>query len=394
MASTHLKLANEIPNQVSVAGGSFGIYNALLAGGTHAFQRDDDRVVGGVYYGHLDGPFDHPDNFRKQAGELRYSHGEPSDGYSLTAMYYKGDGNFTTDQPLRAIQQGLISRFGTLDPTDGSSSERASLSAHYGAAGTGWRFASVSAYYIHSRMTLWNNFTHFLDDPENGDQEAQNETRDTVGGQASLALDHGFGPIDNELVFGTQVRGDSAYVDRRHTTARQVLATCSAEQADGPTLQGPATNGACAADRVHLLDLGPYVEDTTHWTPWLRTVVGLRWEYYQASDRSFISGFNGSGDQNLLQPKASIVLGPFYQTEVYLSGGRGFHSDDVRGVFGTVPLEGVPGLAGKTPFLAVAADGYELGVRTNIIPKLSIQLALFQEDFRSELDLQRRRWPG
>ncbi|HEX5264454.1 MAG TPA: TonB-dependent receptor [Phenylobacterium sp.] len=381
VASTHMKLADEIPNQVAVAAGSFGIYN-LFAGGTHRFSADD-RIVGGVYFGHVDGPFDHPDNFRKEAGELRYSHGDSRDGYSLTAMYYKGDGNFTTDQPLRAIQQGLISRFGTLDPSDGSSSERASLSAHYGATGEGWRFAS-SAYYIHSRMTLWNNFTHFLDDPVNGDQEEQNETRDTYGGQASLALDHGFGSVDNQLVAGLQARRDLAYVDRRHTKARQVLDTCSVEEADGPAIQVPATDGACTADRVKLLDLGPYVEDTTRWTPWLRTILGLRWEYYEASDHGLISGFNGSGSQSLVQPKGSIVLGPFHQTELYLSAGRGFHSDDVRGVFGTVPLEGVPGLAGKTELLA-PATGVELGLRTNIVPKLAVQVAVFQEDFRSEL---------
>ncbi|MDB5426716.1 MAG: TonB-dependent receptor [Phenylobacterium sp.] len=381
VASTHLKLANEVPNQLAVAGGSFGIYN-VFAGGTHHFGYDD-RIVGGLYYGHVDGPFDHPDNFRKFAGELRYSHGDTADGYSATLMYYKGDGNFTTDQPLRAIQEGLIDRFGTLDPTDGSSSERISLSGRYGATGEGWKLSS-SGYYIHSRMTLWNDFTHFLDDPVNGDQEAQNETRDTFGGQLSLALDHRFGAIDNQLVVGLQARRDLAYLDRRHTKARQVLDYCEVQQPDGPATPVAAVSGACVADRVRLLDLGAYVEDTARWTPWLRTVLGLRQEYYEASDHSLISGFSGSGHQSLAQPKGSIVLGPFFQTELYLSAGRGFHSDDVRGVFGTVPLEGVPGLAGKTPFLA-PATGEEVGLRTNIIPRVSVQVAVFQEDFQSEL---------
>ncbi len=381
VVSTHLKLANEVQDQISVGAGGDGIYN-IFAGATHEFSADD-RITGGIYFGHLDGPFDHPDNFRKYASEVRYSHGDYANGYSLTGMYYKGDGNFTTDQPLRAIQEGLISRFGTLDPTDGNSSERISLSGHYGATGDGWKVSS-SGYYIHSRMTLWNDFTHFLDDPVNGDQEQQDETRDTYGGQASLTLDRKFGDIDNELIGGLQVRRDTAYVDRRHTKARQTLSTCSVEQPDGPATQIPNVDGACNADNVRLLDLGPYVEDTTRWTPWFRTILGLRDEYYQASDHSLITGFSGSEHQSLLQPKASVVLGPFYQTELYVSAGRGFHSDDVRGVFGTVPLEGEPGVAGKTPLLA-EATGEELGLRTNIIPKLNIQLAIFQEDFVSEL---------
>ena len=37
-----------------------------------------------------------------------------------------------------------------------------------------------------------------------------------------------------------------------------------------------AVGGACNADRVHLNDLGAYVQNTTHWTDWLRTVVGFR----------------------------------------------------------------------------------------------------------------------
>jgi outer membrane receptor protein involved in Fe transport len=161
--------------------------------------------------------------------------------------------------------------------------------------------------------------------------------------------------------------------------------------ADGSVFYIPAKRGACQADLIHLLDLGPYVENTTRWTPWLRTIVGLREEYYAADDTyegltavNLTDGSKLQGNQSLLQPKGSVVVGPFYKTELYLSAGRGFHSDDVRGVFGTVPLEGVPGIAGKTPLLA-PADGYEVGVRTNIVPKVQIQIALFQEDFQSEL---------
>jgi outer membrane receptor protein involved in Fe transport len=112
--------------------------------------------------------------------------------------------------------------------------------------------------------------------------------------------------------------------------------------------------------------------------------VGLREELYYASDHSLITGFSGSASQTLFQPKGSLVLGPFYQTELYVSAGRGFHSDDVRGVFGTVPLEGLPGLAGKTPLLE-PSEGYEVGLRTNVIPRVQVQVALFQEDFKSEL---------
>ena len=381
VASTHVKIADQIPNQVSLSAGTLGVYNGFL-GGTYKLGGDD-RVMGGFYLGHVDGPFDHPDDFRKIDATLRYSHGQADDGYDLTAMYYNGKGNLTTDQPLRAIQQGLISRFGTLDPYDGSLSERFSLSGHYATRGDDWRF-TANAYYVRQTMTLFSDFTHFLDDPVNGDQEEQSEARTTLGGTAAFRLTHNFGSVGSDTSVGLQARYDDAFVDRRHTAQRVVLDYCEVEQPSGMAIAQPAVRGGCSADRVHLLDLGPYIENTTRWAPWLRTVVGLREEYYRATDRSLISGFDGSRSQSLFQPKGSLILGPWAKTELYFSAGRGFHSDDVRGVFGTVPLSGEPVAAGPTPLLAPAL-AEELGMRTNIIPKLALQVAVFQQDFSSEL---------
>jgi hypothetical protein len=381
VASTHMKLADDIPDQVSLAAGTLGVYN-LFAGGTEHLSAQD-RLVGGAYYGHLDGPFTHPDDFEKIAAALRYSHGTDEDGYAVTALYYHGQGNLTTDQPLRAVQDGLIGRFGTLDPSDGSFSERHSLSVHYATTGADWKFKS-SAYYIASRMILWNDFTHFLNDPINGDQEQQTETRSVTGGQMAGVFGHMLGAIENETEIGLQLRDDSAYVNRLHTKYRTPLDYCSVPQVDAPALQVSAPGGVCNADQVRLLDLGPYLADTTHWLAWLRTVLGVREEYYRASDHSLTTGFQGTTDETLLQPKGSVILGPFAKTEFYFSAGRGFHSDDVRGVFGTVPVEGVPGTAGATPLLA-PTQGLEFGIRSDVIPLLATQLAVFQQDFNSEL---------
>ncbi len=135
---------------------------------------------------------------------------------------------------------------------------------------------------------------------------------------------------------------------------------------------------------MQLLDVAPYVQNTLRWTAWLRTVVGVREEYYQATDQSRVTATRGRGHQWLFQPKASLIFGPWAKTELYLSGGRGFHSDDVRGVFGTVPEQGIPLAGGRTPLLATTT-GYEIGLRTNILPGFALQLAVFQQDFGSEL---------
>ncbi len=387
VAYDHLKLVDVLPNQIDLSAGTLGDEEGFV-GGTHTFGSGD-RLLASVDYEHLDGPWSHPDNFQKIAGSLRYVHGVEGDGYSLTALYYHGHSNLTTDQPERAVQEGLIDRFGTLDPSDGARSERFSLSGRYATKGGTWDF-TASAYVIHSTMTLWNDYTHFLDDPINGDQEQQSEARNTAGGQVAYVIRLNLGQITSETSFGLQGRYDDVYVDRRHTHDRQALYYCENEQdpaPDGsyvPAMATPAVNYACNADRVHLGDVGVYAQNTTHFTPWLRTILGLREEYETAFDHSFISGFQGNTDQALFQPKGSLILGPWWQTEAYLSAGRGFHSNDVRGVFETVSIEGVPVTAGHTPLLAPATS-YEVGLRSNFVPKLSTQIAVFQEDFSSEL---------
>ncbi|THD77366.1 MAG: TonB-dependent receptor [Phenylobacterium sp.] len=396
VGSTHVRLLDDLQDQASLSVGTLRDQEAFL-GGTYHFDADN-RVWGALDLSHLDGPWSPAEDFRKVDAAARFSHGNDADGYSLTAMAYSSAGGLLTDQPLRAIEGGLIDRFGTLDPTDRSRSERYSLSGHYGVSGERWD-ASVNAYAIHSTMTLWNDFTHFLFDDINGDQEQQDESRTSFGGDAAFTRRATLMGVETDTTVGLQDRYDSLFIDRRHTLRRTALDYCDLAQPGMPAAGGlpapadahatdqatafAAVGGACNADRVKLNDLGLYVENTTYWTDWLRTVVGLREEAYWASDHSLTTGFQGSASQTLLQPKASLVLGPWFGTELYVSAGRGFHSDDVRGVFGTVPLEGLPGVAGRTPFLS-PATGEEVGLRTDIIPKVQVQVAVFQEDFNSE----------
>ena len=387
VASDHVHMADTIPNEVMLAGGTLNDDEAFL-GGTQPLGQND-RLLGAFDLGHVDGPFTHSDNYQKYAGALRYSHGAPADGYDLSVLYYHGDGAFTTDQPQRAIQEGLIDRYGTLDPTDGTKNERLSVSGHYATQAADWHFTS-NLYYIHSKQTLWNDFTHFLDDPIEGDQEQQDENRDTAGGAAATTLDHRLFGLDSHTTIGVQARYDDIYIDRRHTHDRQVLDYCEEEQPSGPAVVYSVGQLACSEDRVQTADLGVYIENQTRFTDWFRTDIGFREEYYRGYDHSLLPGydgtsnFDGSVDQSLFQPKGSFVFGPWWKTELYLNAGRGFHSDDVRGVTQSVPIQGIPSAAGPTPLL-VRADGEEIGLRSDIIPKLKVQVAVFNIDLQSEL---------
>ena len=68
---------------------------------------------------------------RKLNGVLRYSQGTATDGFSLTGMAYANRWTSTDQVAQRAIDQGMIGRFGTLDPTDGGEPSRFSLSSRF-----------------------------------------------------------------------------------------------------------------------------------------------------------------------------------------------------------------------------------------------------------------------
>ena len=358
VGSNHLGFVESLPAQVSVSAGTLDDQR-LFAGGTLAVGQDSRLILAGEAV-HLDGPWDHPDNLRKVNLAARYAHGEPTNGYAVTALYYRGQWNATTDQPQRAVTQGLIGRFGTLDPSDGGKAERFSLSVEAAREDVGPGRLSAQAYAIRNQLTLWNNFTHFLDDPIRGDQHAQNDRRTIFGGEVRYDLAGEMAGIAAEAAFGVQGRYDRIYVDARHSQRRQSLETL-------------------LADRVKEWNLSGFGEATLRVSDLVRAVGGLRVDHFSADDVNLVGGLSGQQDETLVQPKGSLVFGPWKRTEFYLSAGRGFHSNDTRA--GT--LADVGGIA-RPPFL-VKATGYEVGLRTSAIPHVHAAVTLFRAEFDSEL---------
>ncbi len=374
LGSAHVRLTDDLPNFVSGSAGTLGDERLAFGGTLHL--NDGDRLIGAGAIAHLDGPWARPDDYQGFSGTLRYVHGDRDNGFDITALAFRSQSNFTTDQPVAAFQGGLISRFGSLNPSDGGFNQRYSLAGHYYVSGDDWKW-TTSAYVVNSRLTLWNDFTHYLVDPINGDQEEQNETRFTEGGQTALIHTDQIAGIPTETEIGLQGRHDSAYIDRRHDEDRVVLPNCP----DSPFGGGLYV---CNADNVTLGNVAAYIENTTRWLPWFRTAFSLREDYEGGTDHSLVTGFNGSVNKTLLEPKGSLIFGSFDQSEFYLSAGRGFHTNDLRGVLGTVPDVGAINPNLVTP-LITKIDSEEVGVRSDIIPQVHLTAALFTEHFDSYL---------
>ena len=360
--SVSLRYANTLPRGIAnVSFGQNGYRRVALANSSALGNGNWLYAIEGL---HNDGPFVHPDDYGKFNGVLRYSQGDSGDGFSVTGMAYKAKWNATDQITQRAIDSGLISsRFDAIDPTDGGNSHRYSLSGewHHDTETTSTK---VNAYVIGWQLKLFSNFTYFLDDPINGDQFHQPDKRTTSAINASHTWHMPWGGFDSENTVGVQFQNDNIFNGLYNTKAREIIS-------------------ATRSDHIVETSVGIYAENATRWTDWFRTVAGVRVDTYRFNVRSDNDLNSGKVNASIANPKLSLIFGPWAKTEYYVNLGGGFHSNDARGA--TITIDPKTGdTADKVPGL-VRSRGYELGVRTSIIPGLQTSLSLYRLDFASEL---------
>ncbi|MBR1123442.1 TonB-dependent receptor [Bradyrhizobium lablabi] len=348
-------------NVVETTNGGFGYHRGLAMGSTAVGAGTLLAAIEGVTY---NGPWVVPDDVRKINGVLRYSQGTATDGFTVTGMAYSNAWNSTDQVAQRAIDQNIIGRFGTLDPTDGGVSSRFSLSGNF-AYSSEYGQSKLSAYVIRSDLQLYNNFTYFLEDPVNGDQFNQLDRRTVGGFDARHAFDWRLGGLETQTRVGLQSRYDDIHVGLFKTQQRNWLSTVR-------------------EDRVQEGNVGVWTDSTTRWTDWLRTTVGIREDVFAGRVLSDLPENSGNAQASITSPKAGIVLGPWVKTEFYGNYGYGLHSNDIRGATITVDPNDRVTPADRVPLL-VRSRGGEVGIRTKAIDGLTSSVAVFVLDFDSEL---------
>ena len=341
-------------------------YRRLLAAGSRTVQ--DQTWMAALELAGNDGPWDVPENLKKANAVLRYSQGSQSRGFNITGMAYKSDWTATDQIPQRLVDAGELGRYGSLNPTDGGSTRRLSLSAQWfdnSAQGQ----TQAGAYAIDYRFDLFSDFTYFLNNPDLGDQFEQTDRRRVFGAQASHSMPNQVGGLDGILSFGAQWRGDRiGTVGLYNTQLRERYQTVR-------------------DDKVSQDLVSVYGQQLVNFSPRWRGYLGLRGDalYYDVQGREPVygPGNSGSGHDAIVTPKAGLAFTVTQANELYLNAGSGYHSNDVRGAVITVdPQSGLP--ADKVPAL-VKGRGAEAGWRFQPGEQFSLTTALWMLDLDSEL---------
>ena len=341
--------------------------------GENRFARGliaDSTVLGGgpllyaLDVAHDDGPWQHPENFRRASALLRYSTSGADERSSLTAMAYSARWDATDQVARRAVERGLIGRFGAIDPSDHGNTSRYSLSFSRQRTLDDGEL-NFSAYAIDSRLELFSDFTYFLDNPSRGDQFEQAEHRNVFGGTAARSWDLPLAGNSSTETVGLQLRHDrldpvglySAVAGERTETVQQ--------------------------STVRETSIGLYAEASTQWTPRLRSLAGLRADRFFFDVASSIAANSGRRESGIASPKLSLIFGPWQSIESFVNFGYGFHSNDARGVTESVTPKERLRAAASPPL--VRSRGGELGLRSEPIEGLHSSIALWRLDLDSEL---------
>jgi hypothetical protein len=321
-------------------------------------------LLGAVELNQNDGPWVQGDDYRKLNGLLRYSRGDNRNGFSLTGMMYSATWNSTDQVGQRAIADGVVPRFGLIDPSDGGFSNRESVAAEFQRS-MGQSSLRATGFLLHNSLNLFSNFTYFLDDPEHGDQFQQSEQRVAAGGRVAYRrLGHLF-EHHTESAVGVQIRRDWLRPVGLHRT------------------QGRTRLSTTREDRVGQTMVGIYAQSEIEWSRVVRTTVGLRADVYQFSVTANDPTNSGQGSDGLLSPKIGTVFGPWGGTELYANAGFGYHSNDARGA--TIRVDPVTGEPSEPVTPLVRARGAEIGVRTVRLRGVQSTVALWYLGLDSEL---------
>jgi hypothetical protein len=368
--SADVRLVRELPFTAELGAGGDAYGRALVAGST---GWQGGTMLGAFEYRAYDGPWVMPEDFRKVNGLATYSRGGERRGWSVTGMAYEGVWD-ATDQIPRRVADVTIDRFGFVDSALGGDSSRYSLSGEIHRLRPERR-VDAGAWLMQYDLDLLSNFTYCLDE---------------VDGDGACEIDDDqFLQRDERLVLGAHV----ARTDVTTWSGRKLLWSYGAQAQRHDIDNGlyrteagqvrPEPAGTVRQDEVQQLVAGGFADLEVRWRGTLRTRVGLRADYYDAEVASDLALNSGERDDALVSPKLNLALGPWNTTEVYASWGRGFHSNDARGVIATVDPVTLEPVERADPL--VRATGTELGVRTAVIDGLHASLALFQVELDSEL---------
>jgi hypothetical protein len=235
--------------------------------------------------------------------------------------------------PTRVVTEGVISRFGSIDPSEGGNTERYNaniLLTNQFDDGLRWENQTYYSRYI---FNLYSNFTFYLNDSVNGDEINQAEKRNVFGYLSKLTHKKCFNTWWLNSIYGAGIRYDATDSSQlAHVVKRHFL-------------------NYIQLGKIKEANAFAYIEQQGTFGKWFID-AGARFDYFHFNYFNLLNAQQmPSQGKSFVSPKVNIQYTVNNKLQVYVKAGKGFHSNDARVV---VPNEGHE--------ILPAAYGADLGV--------------------------------
>jgi Carboxypeptidase regulatory-like domain len=319
----------------------YGQWNTRRVVGAYSPEWGANSALLAFEHSYSDGPFQRKLQYGRNNFTAVFSRQlNPTDTFTFRGWGATNKSYSPGQLPVDAIDEGIVSRYGFIDPTEGNG-EQAGTAVGYWERNTakGSKF-KANAMVSRGIFDLYSNFTFFLNNPIDGDGIVQHSSRLQQQGNFMYQRPHLIGSAG----FGTFTSG-------ANLVANQVNLKVSDRVGRNPT-------ELSSAFHVQITNPGFYGQESFVFLQGkLRLDAGLRYDIYAMSAAD---GLNPNKSQSLRQgfwePKAGLAFTPKLSLPFtfHANYGRTYTSVDARSL-----------LTLNIPTLAAATDFYQVGTSHN-----------------------------
>ncbi len=339
---------NNIPeNRVQIEAGRFDTYRGLAM--FDLLKKNKDRqsaYIASEYY-YTNGPTINKQHFNRFNIFGKYNL-VVANNTQLTASLsaFKSKWDASGQVPTRAVKDGIIYRFGSIDPSEGGNTERYNANVilrHTFANNATWE---NQAWYTRYKFNLYSDFTFFLNDPVNGDEINQAEDRNIYGYLSRYDHKSLIGKLKFHSVYGAGFRYDATHNSKLAKVVKRSFLNYYK--------LGNIREANTFAFVDEQFNLGKFLLN-----------AGLRYDYFRSDYFDKLSSTQQpSRNESILSPKLNIQYTLNSKVQFYIKGGKGFHSNDTRVVVANHGRQVLP-----------AAYGSDIGIILKPTKNLLINVA-------------------
>jgi outer membrane receptor for Fe3+-dicitrate len=218
--------------------------------------------------------------------------------------------------PERAVAAGLISRYGSIDPNEGGTTQRNNYNLTYSTKLGSGEF-ETQAYACTYRFKLFSDFTFFLNDSVNGDMIEQDDNRTIKGLNTKYTIGHKLFNMYDKFTAGATFRSDEIENQLWHAPQRERLT-------------------ARAHSNIHQRSNAVFVNEVFRFSSHFRAELGARYDYFVFDVEDLLpsdsthQNYSGFNYQSAISPKLNLIYTVSDKLQFFFNSGSGYHSNDAR----------------------------------------------------------------